>query len=89
MIHDRLKASQRFQKSFVDVRLRDLEFNFGDWVFLKEFPIQGVMQFGKKRKLSARYVCPYLILKNFGNVTYELESPSSLSFIHPFSTSLC
>ncbi|KAH0639227.1 hypothetical protein KY285_035813 [Solanum tuberosum] len=45
---------------------RDLEFEVGDWVFLKISPMKGVMRFGKKGKLSPRYVGPYEILKRVG-----------------------
>ncbi|WMV58414.1 hypothetical protein MTR67_051799 [Solanum verrucosum] len=38
-----------------DVRRRDLEFEIGDWIFLKVSPMKGVMRFGKKGKLSPRY----------------------------------
>lgn len=40
------------------------------------------MRFGKKRKLSPRYVGPYLIMKRVGNVAYELELPFSMNPIH-------
>ncbi|XP_070014059.1 uncharacterized protein [Nicotiana sylvestris] len=35
---------------------RDLEFKEDDWVFLKVFPMKGIMRFGKKGKLSPRKV---------------------------------
>ncbi|WMV19373.1 hypothetical protein MTR67_012758 [Solanum verrucosum] len=34
LIRDRLKTAQSRQKSYVDVRRRDLEFQIDDWVFL-------------------------------------------------------
>ncbi|WMV45956.1 hypothetical protein MTR67_039341 [Solanum verrucosum] len=37
---------------------------------------KGVMIFGKKGKLSPRYVGPYKILKRVGKVAYELELPA-------------
>lgn len=83
VIQDRLKAAQSHQKSYVDVRRRELEFNVGDWVFLKVSPIKGVMQVGKKGKLSTRYIGPYLVVKRVGRASYKLELPSSLSSIHP------
>ncbi|WMV24077.1 hypothetical protein MTR67_017462 [Solanum verrucosum] len=65
-IRDRLKTAQSRQKSYADVRRRDLDFQIDDWVFLKVSPMKGVMWFGKKGKLSSRYVGPYRILKRFG-----------------------
>ena len=58
LIRDRLKTAQCHQKSYVDVRRREQEFQVDDWVFLKVSPMKGVMRFGKKGKLSPRYVGP-------------------------------
>jgi len=44
----------------------------------KEFPI-----FGKKGKLSPRYMGPPKVLKMIGKVSYELELPKKLSSVHP------
>ncbi|WMV40878.1 hypothetical protein MTR67_034263 [Solanum verrucosum] len=65
------------------VRRRGLEFQVDDWVFLKLLPMKGVMRFGKKKKLSPRYVGPYKILKRVGKVAYELELPAKLATVHP------
>ncbi|XP_070025082.1 uncharacterized protein [Nicotiana sylvestris] len=54
VIKERLKTAQSRQKSYSDVRRRDLEFKEDDWVFLNVSPMKGVMQFGKKGKLSLR-----------------------------------
>ena len=45
--------------------------------------MKGVMKFGKKWKLSPRYVGPYKIMKRVGNVIYELEFPAELAAVHP------
>ncbi|KAH0676229.1 hypothetical protein KY285_024030 [Solanum tuberosum] len=42
----------------------------------------GVMRFGKKGKLSPRYIGPYRISKRVGNVAYELELPQGLATVH-------
>ncbi|PHU30387.1 Golgin candidate 6 [Capsicum chinense] len=83
MIGDRHKAIQSHQKSYVDMRSRELEFKVRDRVFLKVSPMKGVIWFRKKGKLSPWYVSPYLILKRVGNIAYELELSSNLSSIHP------
>ena len=45
--------------------------------------MKGVMKFGKKGKLSPRYVGPYKILKRIGKVVYDLELPAKLADLHP------
>ncbi|WMV49435.1 hypothetical protein MTR67_042820 [Solanum verrucosum] len=45
--------------------------------------MKGVMRFGKKGKLSPRYIGPYRICKRNGNVAYELELPQELAVVHP------
>ncbi|XP_070048608.1 uncharacterized protein [Nicotiana tomentosiformis] len=54
IIKERLKTAQNCQKSYLDVRRRNLEFKEDDWVFLKVSPMNGVRRFGKKGKLSLR-----------------------------------
>ncbi|WMV51556.1 hypothetical protein MTR67_044941 [Solanum verrucosum] len=44
--------------------------------------MKSVMRFGKKEKLSPRYIEPYRISKRMGNVAYELELPQELATIH-------
>ncbi|WMV25526.1 hypothetical protein MTR67_018911, partial [Solanum verrucosum] len=45
--------------------------------------MKGVMRFGKKGKLSSRYIGLYRISKMVGNVAYELELPKELAAVHP------
>ena len=82
LIRERLLAAQSRQKSYADNRRRDLEFQVGDHVFLKVSPSKGVMRFGKKGKLSQRYIGPFEILDRVGNVSYRLALPPVLSHIH-------
>ena len=48
-------------------------------MYLKIFPMKGMVRFGKKGKLSPLYVGPYEILQRVGKVAYELMLPSELS----------
>ncbi|XP_070008253.1 uncharacterized protein [Nicotiana sylvestris] len=43
----------------------------------------GIMRFGKKRKLSPRYVGPYRIIQRIGQVAYKLKLPPKISKVHP------
>ncbi|XP_070025917.1 uncharacterized protein [Nicotiana sylvestris] len=83
LIRDRLRTAQSRQKSYANVRRRDLKFDVEDWVFLKLSPMKGIMRFGKKGKLSPRYVGPYKIIHRIGRVAYELDLPSELEAVHP------
>ncbi|XP_059301855.1 uncharacterized protein LOC132053768 [Lycium ferocissimum] len=65
------------------MRRRELEFAIGDKVFLKVLPMKGVMRFGRKGKLSPRYIGPYEITKRDGKVAYELRLPVEMPMVHP------
>nr|XP_016491543.1 PREDICTED: uncharacterized protein LOC107811170 [Nicotiana tabacum] len=45
--------------------------------------MKGVMRFGKRSKLSPKFIGPYEILNRVGTVAYRLALPPELSFIHP------
>ena len=59
------------QKSYVDTRRKDLEFEVNDMVFLKVAPCKGVIQFQKREKLNPRYIDPFRILERIGPVAYR------------------
>ena len=82
VIRDRLKIAQDRQKSYADNRMRDLEFQVGDKVFMRISPWKEVLRFGKKGKLSPRYMGPYEIVERIGKVAYRLRLPPELTRIH-------
>ena len=82
VIQQRIATAQSRQKSYADVRRRPLEFEVGDLVFIKVAPMKGVMRFGKKGKLSPRYVGPYMVIERIGNVAYKLDLPQEMTSIH-------
>ena len=57
---------------------RPLEFKVSDKVFLKVVLMKGVIKFGKKGKLSPRYVGLFEILERMRAVTYRLALPTSI-----------
>ncbi|XP_059306328.1 uncharacterized protein LOC132057743 [Lycium ferocissimum] len=68
---------------YTDRKVRDLEFALGDQLLLKISPMKGVMRFGKRGKLSRRYIGPFEILDRVGDVVYELALPPGLAGVHP------
>ncbi|KZV50515.1 hypothetical protein F511_26593 [Dorcoceras hygrometricum] len=81
-IKERIKAAQSRQKSYADNMRRELSFEVGDHVFFKIAPMKGVMRFGKKGKLSPRYIGPYDILERVGTLAYRLALTLHLSAVH-------
>ncbi|KAL0551206.1 hypothetical protein IC582_010292 [Cucumis melo] len=75
-------TAQSRQKSYADVRRKDLEFEVRDIVFLKVAPMKGVLRFEKKGKLSPRFVGLFEILERIGPVAYRLALPPSFSAVH-------
>jgi hypothetical protein len=59
-----------------------LEFEVGDYVYLKVAPMKGVHRFGVRGKLAPRYVGPYKILARRGPVAYRIQLPDIFSAIH-------
>ena len=82
LIRQCLLMAQIRQKSYADVRRRPLEFEVGDHVFLKVMPKGGVVKFGKRGKLSLRFIGPFEILERVGTVAYRLTLPPSMSGVH-------
>ncbi|GKC01830.1 hypothetical protein Tco_0993440 [Tanacetum coccineum] len=61
---------------------KPLDFKVGDRVLLKVTPWKGVVHFGKKGKLTPRYVRPFEILERIGLVAYRLRLLEELDSVH-------
>nr|GEX84913.1 putative reverse transcriptase domain-containing protein [Tanacetum cinerariifolium] len=81
-IKNRLLVARSRQKSYADKKAKPLEFEVGDMVLLKISPWKGVVRFGKRVKLSPRYIGPFKILARVGPVAYTLELPKELKGFH-------
>ncbi|WVZ97307.1 hypothetical protein U9M48_042855 [Paspalum notatum var. saurae] len=79
---ENLRVAQSRQRSYNDVRRRDLSFKVDDHVYLKVSPMRGIRRFNVKGKLAPRYIGPFKILEKKGEVAYRLELPPSLSGVH-------
>ena len=82
LVQERMKAAQDRQKSYTKNRRRPIEFQVGNFVMLKVSPWKGLMRFGKKGKLSPRFVGPFKIIQRIGKQAYCLELPEDLAGIH-------
>ncbi|GJR69815.1 putative reverse transcriptase domain-containing protein [Tanacetum coccineum] len=77
-----LLTARSRQKSYADRRAKLLEFEVGDMLMLKVSPWKGATRFGKRGKLSPRYIEPFRILARVGPIAYTLELPEELKGIH-------
>jgi hypothetical protein len=75
-----MKVAQSRQKSYADKRRRPLEFQVGDYVYLKVTPMKKKW-FGIKKKLAARFVGPYKIIEKKGPMAYKLQLPEAMGSI--------
>ena len=60
----------------------DIEYEVGDKVFLKVSPWRKILRFGKKGKLSQKFISPYEVLERIGLVAYRLALPPELAKLH-------
>ncbi|XP_070057705.1 uncharacterized protein [Nicotiana tomentosiformis] len=82
LIQERLRTTQSRQKSYADRKTRDVAYMVGEKVLLSVSPMNGVMRFGKKHKLSPRYICPFEELDKVREMAYRLALPPRLSGVH-------
>ncbi|GJZ73229.1 putative reverse transcriptase domain-containing protein [Tanacetum coccineum] len=81
-IKQRMQVARDRQKSYANLKHKPMEFQVRDKVMLKVSPWKGVVHFGKRRKLTPRYVRPFKVLEKVGSVAYNLELPQELSRVH-------
>ena len=82
MIRERLKVATYRQKFYADMKRKDVRYEIGEKVFLKVSPWKKVMRFGRKGKLSPRFIGSYEVIEKVGPVAYRLALPSELEKIH-------
>ena len=82
LIRERMKQAQDRQKSYADLKRKEVEFQVGDKVFVKVAPYKHILRFGKKGKLAPRYIGPFEVLERVGKVAYRLALPMSMERVH-------
>ena len=82
IIQQRLKAACDRQRSYANLKRKDIEYEVGDKVFLKVSPWKKILRFGRKGKLRPRFIGPYEILERVGPVAYRLALPMELAKLH-------
>jgi hypothetical protein len=82
LIRKNLEAAQARQKSYHDKRRKPLQFEVGDFVYLKVSTTKRVQRFGIKGKLAPRYIGPYEIVETCGPVAYKLKLLLKMSAVH-------
>ena len=82
IIQQRLKVASDRQRSYANLKRKDIEYEVGDKVFLKVSPWKKILYFGRKGKLSPRFIGPYEILERVGPVAYHLALPLELVELH-------
>ena len=75
MIKERLKVAVDRQRSYTDLKRKDIQYETGEKAFLKVSPWKKVIRFGKKGKLSPRFIGPYEVIEKVGPVAYRLDLP--------------
>ncbi len=82
VIRDRLKTASDRQKSYIDLKIRDIKYAVGDKVLLKVSPWKKIMRFSRKGKLSPRFIGLYEVLERMGPLAYRLALSPELEKIH-------
>ena len=82
MPHENISKSV---KSYADKRRKPIKYTIEEQVFLKVSPMRGIMRFGKKGKLSPKYVRLFETIERIGPVDYRLALPVSMTGVFMFS----
>lgn len=82
MLKKKLLKAQETMKAYADLRRQQHKFQPGDLVFVKLRPYRQTSVAGQRlQKLSKKFDGPYKLLKQIGEVAFELDLPTG-SKIH-------
>lgn len=82
-LKENLARTQQRMKYFADSRRSDVQFQVGDWVWVRLRPYrQNTLRRHLMNKLSRRYYGPFQVESRIGSVSYRLTLPLE-SKVHP------
>lgn len=83
LLKDAIQLAQNKYKMYADKKRREVEYQVGDWVFLKLKPYrQSSVAVRRFLKLAHKFFGPYQIIAKVGSVAYKLSLPAG-SLVHP------
>ncbi|XP_020679135.2 uncharacterized protein LOC110097216 [Dendrobium catenatum] len=82
LIKERLKAAQDRKQKYYNQKHMFVEFQIGDFVYVKVSPMKSVSRFERVSKLSPRYVGHFEIIERIGKSVYRLSLSDQLSDVH-------
>jgi hypothetical protein len=82
LIRQRMKTAQDRQKKYADPHRRTVDYEVGEYAFLRVSSRRGLQKAGRLGKLAPRYVGPFLILQKIGKVAYRLSLPAEFARMH-------
>ena len=82
MIRERLKVSTDRQKSYDDMRRKDIRYEIGEFFFFESITLEEANEIWEKGKLRPRIIGPYEVIEKVGPVAYKLALPLELENIH-------
>jgi hypothetical protein len=85
VVRENLQLAQSRQKSYADHKRMNLSFEVSDFVCLKVSPMRGLHHFKIRGKLTPRYIGPFKVLEQRGEVAYQLELSRSYQMCTMFS----
>jgi hypothetical protein len=75
-IKDRLRQAQDLMKTTHDAKHRPLEFQVGQWVWLRlNSRVAIAIKDGAQSKLQLKYYSPYEVIEKIGSLAYRLRLP--------------